>query len=85
MIYKLLNNFVVNRNTAYTVKDKLFRNWIRMMKKLLVITCVLFFLVACGKKDDIPQIDIKGPAIGPDVTKVTPDYGPNDPEPIVNQ
>jgi hypothetical protein len=39
-------------------------------------------LVACGKKEKAPEIDIKGPATGPDVTKVTPDYGPNDPVPV---
>ena len=53
-----------------------------MLKKSFIIICILFFLVACGKKDDVPQIDIKGPTTGPDVTKVTPDYGPNDPIPV---
>lgn len=48
-----------------------------MFKKIVVILMSLFFLVACGKKDEV-KIDFKGPTRGPDPITTTPSYGPND-------
>jgi hypothetical protein len=52
-----------------------------MIKKLLVILSSLFFLAACGKSGDDVKIDFKGPITPPDLTKIKPAYGPNDPVP----
>lgn len=52
-----------------------------MAKKLLVILFSLFFLVACGQKNESVKIDFKGPTSPPDPAKMMPTYGPNDPIP----
>jgi hypothetical protein len=54
---------------------------ITMIKKLLIISFSLFFLAACGKSDDV-KIDFKGPTSAPDISKMKPTYGPNDPVPV---
>jgi len=52
-----------------------------MAKKLLVILFSLFFLVACGAKEESVKVDFKGPTYPPDPAKMMPTYGPNDPAP----
>ena len=52
-----------------------------MMKKLFVIFSLVFFLAACGKINDQPKIDFKGPSAPPDPEKIMPTYGPNDQAP----
>jgi len=52
-----------------------------MAKKLLVILLSLFFLVACGQKEETVKVNFKGPTTAPDPTKLMPTYGPNDPAP----
>ena len=56
-----------------------------MVKKLFVILFSLFFLVACGSKDEAVKIDFKGPDHPPDPAKMMPSYGPNDPVPAENK
>ena len=53
------------------------------MKKLIVIIFSLFFLTACGKKEKelvVPD-SFRGPTTGPDIEKLQPSFGPNDPSP----
>ena len=53
-----------------------------MLKKILVIFFLVLFLAGCGcqKKEEI-TIEFDGPTSGPDLDKLKPPYGPNDPVP----
>ena len=52
-----------------------------MLKRFLVILLSIFFLVACGQKEENMKVDFKGPTYPPDPAKMMPTYGPNDPVP----
>ncbi len=55
-----------------------------MFKKIVVVLMSLFFLVACGKKEEV-KVDFKGPMGGPDPVTTSPSYGPNDSIPTEGQ
>ncbi len=59
-----------------------------MIRKIFAILLITLFLAACGKKTE-PEVIIpdgfKGPTQGPDLSKIQPTHGPNDPTPVDSQ
>ncbi len=55
-----------------------------MIRRILAILLVTLFLAACAKKEPEAVIPdgFKGPTSGPDLSKIQPTYGPNDPVPV---
>ncbi|MBI5421618.1 hypothetical protein HZA44_00585 [Candidatus Peregrinibacteria bacterium] len=51
-----------------------------MIKKFPLLLLSLVFLTACGRAAK-PVVDFGSPTGGPDLQKMTPSYGPNDPIP----
>lgn len=52
-----------------------------MIKKFLFVLLSLAVLTACGGPAK-PKVDFGSPTGGPDLQKMTPSYGPNDPVPV---
>jgi len=53
----------------------------RLMIKKIVILLLSFFLFAACAPKNTPKVDFQGPSIAPDLLKIAPTYGPNEPEP----